>query len=184
MGVLAVWTAFPTDHPTLGKSVPWCWGILDFIFIFSSRSTIYTHISCSRIKILQLCICGYHVPGTNTRTEMVETPSTFQSSFLETMLGYLGRLSCLELATEPSPPHSADGSSATAISLGGFSAAGLWKAQLDGPLIGVPRERWQLLALCSHFSSAPCLSCYHRTAVTARVVTHSAVVVLTARKFC
>ena len=55
-------------------------------------------------------------PRTNTPRENVETPSVFQTSFLEAMLGELGRLSCLELATEPSP-HSADGSSTTAISI-------------------------------------------------------------------
>ena len=52
--------------------------------------------------------------------------------------GHLGRSSCLQLATEPSL-HSADGSSAAAISPGGFSAAGLWKAPLDSPLTRVPR---------------------------------------------
>ena len=80
--------------------------------------------------------CGYHVPGTNMPTQIVETPATFQIPFLKTMLGDLGRLSCLELATEPSP-HSADGSSAAAIQPGGFSAAGLRKAPLDGPLTRV-----------------------------------------------
>ena len=35
-------------------------------------------------------------PRTNTPRENVETPSVFQTSFLETMLGELGRLSCLE----------------------------------------------------------------------------------------
>ena len=35
-------------------------------------------------------------PPTNTSRENVETPSAFQTSFLETMLGELGRLPCLE----------------------------------------------------------------------------------------
>ena len=83
---------------------------------------------------------GYHVPGTNTPRENVETPSTFQTSFLVTMLGDLGSLSCLALVTEPSP-HSADGSFAAAISPGRFSAEGLWKAPLDGPLTRAPREQ-------------------------------------------
>ena len=78
---------------------------------------------------------------TNDCAMKSERGAPFQTSFLETMLGDLGRLSCLELATEPSPPHSADGSSAAAISPGGFSAAGLWKAPLDGPLTREPRER-------------------------------------------
>ena len=99
-------------------------------------------------------ICTYHVPGTNKPTPIVETPATFPTLFLENMLGDFGRLSCLELATEPSP-HSADGSSATAIPPGGFSAAGLGKAPLDGPLTRVPREQRQLLVLRSHFPPVP-----------------------------
>ena len=35
-------------------------------------------------------------PRTNTPTENVETPSAFRTSFLEAMLGELGRLYCLE----------------------------------------------------------------------------------------
>ena len=35
-------------------------------------------------------------PRTNTPTENVETPSVFQTSFLEAMLGELGRISCLD----------------------------------------------------------------------------------------
>ena len=35
-------------------------------------------------------------PRTNTPRENVETPSAFQTSFLEAMRGELGRLSCLE----------------------------------------------------------------------------------------
>ena len=95
-----------------------------------------------------------HVPGTNTPIHIRETPATFQTSFLETILGDLVRLSCLELATEPSP-HSADGSFPAATQPGGFSAARLRKAPLDGPLAWMPREQWQLLALRSHFSSVP-----------------------------
>ena len=49
----------------------------------------------------------------------------------ETMLWELGRLSCLELATEPSP-HSADGSSAAAIQPGELTATGRRRAPLDG----------------------------------------------------
>ena len=55
------------------------------------------------------------------------------ASLLEAVLRDLGRLSCLELAMEP-PSHSADGSSAAALHPGGFSAARLRKAPLDGPL--------------------------------------------------
>ena len=59
-----------------------CGYVCDMIFYWS------VWIPCSRI---------------NTPRENIETPSTFQTSFLEAMLGELGRLSCLELATEPSP---------------------------------------------------------------------------------
>ena len=68
---------------------------------------------------------------TNTPRENVENPSTFQTSFLEGSLGEHGRLSCLEHATEPSPPRSADGSSAAVTPPSGFSATGLWKDPLD-----------------------------------------------------
>ena len=51
--------------------------------------------------------------------------------FWKTRLGNPGDLSCLELATEPSPPHSADGSSAADTPPSGFPAAGRWKAPLD-----------------------------------------------------
>ena len=40
---------------------------------------------------------------------------SLHTSFLKTLFGDLGRLSSLELATEPSPLHSADGSSTASI---------------------------------------------------------------------
>ena len=46
-------------------------------------------------------------------------------------LGNTGDSSCLEHATKPSPPRSADGSSAADTPPSGFPAAGLWKALLD-----------------------------------------------------
>ena len=60
---------------------------------------------------------GYHVPGANTPTHIVETPvsSSRKLFFQEALLGELGRLPCLDLATEPSPPRSADGLSAAAV---------------------------------------------------------------------
>ena len=96
-------------------------------------------------------------PRTNTPIENIKTPSVFQTSFLEAYCrpGNSGDCHVWKLATDPSPPHSADGSSAADISPGGFSAAGLWKAPLEGPLTRVPRERRQLLALRSHLSSVP-----------------------------
>ena len=45
--------------------------------------------------------------------------------------GNTGDLSCIEHATEPSPPRSADGSSAADTPPSGFPAVGLWKAPLD-----------------------------------------------------
>ena len=74
-----------------------------------------------------------------TRLLIVETPAT-GLRFWKPCSGISGDLSCLELATEPSP-QSADGSSAAAIQPGGFSAAGLRKARLDGPLTRVPKEQ-------------------------------------------
>ena len=110
-------------------------------YICVNKGRIIILIQKQAIPTLHLSLDVDTCPGTNTPTEVVETPSTFQTSFLETMLGDLGRLSCLEFATEPSPPHSADGFSVAAISPGGFSAARLWKAPLDGPLSRVPREQ-------------------------------------------
>ena len=130
-------------------------------------------------------------PRTNRPRENVETPSTFQTSFLEGSLGEHGRLSCLEHATEPSPPRSADGSSAADTPPSGFSAAGLWKVQLDcsfysraeGALTTArpPLSQQQLLLLLLEplgvLLNLSCLSLSRRPAVSARVVTHAAVVV-------
>ena len=60
-------------------------------------------------------------PRTNTPRENVETPSVLQTSFLEDMLGNSGDCHVWKLATDPSPPHSTDGSSAADISPGRFS---------------------------------------------------------------
>ena len=46
--------------------------------------------------LLILLVLWIPCPRTNTPRENVETPSAFQTSFLEAMLGVLGRLSCLE----------------------------------------------------------------------------------------
>ena len=108
-------------------------GTFEDFFDFTRQVSVF-------LIIINTILCGYHVPGTNTPTHIVETPASFQTPLLEAVLGDLGRLPCLELATEPSP-HSADGSSAAAIQPGGFSAAGLRKAPMDGPLARVPREQ-------------------------------------------
>ena len=48
------------------------------------------------VLVLVLVLVWIPCPRTNTPRENVETPSAFQTSFLEAMLGELGRLSCLE----------------------------------------------------------------------------------------
>ena len=48
------------------------------------------------VLVLVLVLVWIPCPRTNTPRENVETPSAFQISFLEAMLGELGRLSCLE----------------------------------------------------------------------------------------
>ena len=55
--------------------------------------------------------CGYHVPGTNTPTEIVETPSEPPKRFLKLRSGMSGRCHVQDLAAKRSP-HSPDGSSA------------------------------------------------------------------------
>ena len=99
----------------------------------------YNSIAVSRHNLSHEVVDTMSVPGTNTHTHVLETPASFRTPLLEAVLGHLGRLSRLELATEPSPPHSAGESSAAALQPGGFSAAGLKKAPLDGPLTRVRR---------------------------------------------
>ena len=112
--------------------------------------------------------CGYRVSRTNTPPHIVGTPASFQTSFLESVLGDLGRLSCLEHATQPSHPHSADGSSAAAIQPGGFSTAGLGKAEgptgwcFDPSAEGAVTTAPPLLSLLIY----PRLSFCHRAAVS------------------
>ena len=94
--------------------------------------------------------CGYHVPGSTRLGKMSKPLLPSRLRFWQPGSGSSGDCRVWKLATDPSPVHSADGSSAADISPGRFSAAGLWKAPLDGRLTRVPRERWQLLALRSH----------------------------------
>ena len=96
---------------------------------------------------------GYHVLGPTLVGKKSKPLRPSRLPFLKTMLEDLGRLVCLELATELSLLHSADGFSAAYISPRGFSSAGLWKTPLDGPLTRWPLEQWQRLTLCSHTSS-------------------------------
>ena len=121
--------------------------------------------------------------------------------FWKGTLGNTGDSSCLEHATEPSPPRSADGSSTADTPPSGFPSAGFWKAPLDcffyprarGALTTARPPLSLLLLLLLLFTTpffapvllAPlgdlrilsCLSPCQRPAVSARVVTHSAVVV-------
>ena len=77
----------------------------------------------------------------NTPMENVEAHFVFQTSFLEAMLGELGRLSCLE------PRHGSFSSTfRRRILCGGYiaeriPATGLWKAPMDGPSTRVQREQ-------------------------------------------
>ena len=84
------------------------------------------------------------MPPEPSRLPIFETPVPFEKALPEALLEELGRLSCLDLATEPSPPRSADGSflsGSYSPYLSGFSAAGLSKAPLNCPLTRAPREQ-------------------------------------------
>ena len=83
--------------------------------------------------------CGYHVPGPTHLGKMSKPLLPSRLRLWKPCSGISGDCHVWKLATEPSP-HSADGSSTADISPGGFSAAGLWKAPLDGLLTRVPRE--------------------------------------------
>ena len=119
---------------------------------------------------------------------MSKTLRPSRHRFWTARLGTTGDLSHLEHATEPSPPRSADGSSAANTLLSGFPAAGLWKAPLDCSFD--PRAEGALttarpplslalvlLALLGLLLILSCLFLCQRPAGSARVVTHSAVVV-------
>ena len=62
---------------------------------------------------------------------MSKPPRPSRHRFWEARVGNTGDLSCLEHATESSPPRSADGYSAADTPPSGFPAAGLLKAPLD-----------------------------------------------------
>ena len=84
--------------------------------------------------------CRYHDPGPTSLGEMSKPLVTSRLNFFGhargsreiVMRGNSPRIFLLHI-----PPRS----SAANISPGGFSAAGLWKAMLDGPLPLSPRER-------------------------------------------
>ena len=97
-------------------------------------------ILCKNNTILFSPLCGYHVSGPTRLRKMSKLLLPSRLGFWKPCSGSSGHCHVWKLATEPSP-HSAEGFSAADISPGGFSAAGLWKAPLDGPLTRVPRER-------------------------------------------
>ena len=115
-------------------------------------------------------------PRPNTPRENVETPSAFQTLFLEAMLGELERLSCLETR------HGAFSSTFRwRILRGGYIA---WWILRTGTLEGPagwsfdPSAEGAMTTARPPLSLiiCPCPSC-QRTTVLVRVVTHSAAVV-------
>ena len=88
-------------------------------------------LSFGGVRALSPLKLGYHVPGPTRLGKMSKPLQPSRHRFWKDRLGNTGDLSCLEHATEPSPPRSADGSSAADTPPSGFPAAGLWKAPLD-----------------------------------------------------
>ena len=62
----------------------------------TSATDVFSLLMRCQILILRSRSFVDAIPRINTPRENVETPSAFQTSFLEAMLGELGRLSCLE----------------------------------------------------------------------------------------
>ena len=121
--------------------------------------------------------CGYHVPGPTRLGKMSKPLLSFRLRFWKPCSGNPGDCHVWKLATDPSSPHCADGSSAADTSPDGFFSAGFSKAPLDGLLTRGVRERRQLPALCSQFSSVLVSPSCQRATVLVLVVTHSAAVV-------
>ena len=116
-------------------------------------------------------------PRTNTTREHVETPYVFQTSFLEAMLGELGRFSSLETRHGSFPP-----TLRRRILHSGYIAWWILRRGTLGSPAGMSFDpsvegAMQLLALRSHLTSALVYPSCQRTIVLARVVTHSAAVV-------
>ena len=106
--------------------------------------------------------------------------------FWKTRLGNSGDLPCLDSLRSLPLAHCADGYSAADTPPSGFPAAGLWKAPLDcsfhpraeGALTTArPPLSLVLPVLLVLFLILSCLSLRPQAAVSARVVTHSALVV-------
>ena len=114
--------------------------------------------------------CGYHVPEPTRLGKMSKPLRPSRHRFLKARYRNMGDFSCLEHATEPSPPRSADGSSAADTPTSGFpTAVGLWKAPLDcslyqraegalttaRPPLSLTSLHWCFLHLWEFFSSCP-----------------------------
>ena len=107
-------------------------------------------------------------PRTNTPRENVEAPSAFQTSFLEAMLGELGRLSCLETR------HGSFSTFRRRILRSGYIA---WRIVRSGTLEGPAARPPLSLLICpclSLLSTDYCLSlcCHtlHRCSLTVRTL--------------
>ena len=123
--------------------------------------------------------CGYNVPEPTRRGEISKPLRPSRHRFWKAPLGNSGDLSCLELATEPSPPLSADGSSTADTPPSGFSAAGLGKAPLDCSFdpraegaMTTARPSLSILLLL-HFSSSPVSPADNGNAVLQPVLSHT-----------
>ena len=139
--------------------------------------------------------CGYHISEPTRLGKMSKLLRPSRHRSWKARLGNTGDSSCLELATEPSPPRSAAGSSAADAPPSGFPAAGLWEAPLDCSFDR--RAEWALATarpplslatpgasctsrtssplLCLHLSTACCVSpCVHTLRVVVQQCEHSA----------
>ena len=108
------------------------------------------------------------------------TPSRLR--FWKPCSGNSGDCHVWKLVTDPSPPHSADGSPAANIWPGGFSAARLWKAPLDGPECRGSDDNCSPSALTYHLSLSlsllstdyyclsPCCHTLRRCSLTVRTL--------------
>ena len=129
-------------------------------------------------------MCGYHVPGPTRLGEMSKPLPSSRLRFWKPCSGNSGDCHVWNLATDPSPPHSADGSSATDISPSGFprrefgSPAGRsFDPSAEGEMTTARHPLSLLICPClSLVSTDYCLSpCCHtlRCSLTVRTVCFS-----------
>ena len=126
--------------------------------------------------------CGYHVPGPTRPGKMSKPLLSSRLRFWKPCSGNSGDCHVWKLVTDPSPPHSADGSPAANIWPGGFSAARLWKAPLDGPECRGSDDNCSPSALTYHLSLSlsllstdyyclsPCCHTLRRCSITVRTL--------------